>query len=148
MAGQYNTEREFDARSRIQEAFVHWIETVHIAGHVVVNVVVGVVVATQAAKDGAAAAVGRLVCAIVVEKIVARAYVENEMEGVAGYMEGVLNEMVQEDCCMLHPHLGQARSGVVGTIAALGCTEFGVLALMVDWEAVVVSFAVVGDKRC
>jgi len=106
--------------------------------------VVGAVVAIQAAKDDAAAAAGRLVsqgCVIVVEKFFARVYDANEVQEVAGYMEGVLNEMVQGDCCVLHPHLDQARSGAVDTIAALGYTEVGVLVLRVHWEAV-------GDKCC
>jgi hypothetical protein len=97
--------------------------------------VVGAVVATHAVKDDAEAAAGRLVSqgrATVVEKIFAREYVENEMQDVAGYIKGVLNEIVQEDYCMLHPHLGQAQSGAVGTIVALGCTEVGIPASSVD----------------
>lgn len=48
---------------------------------------------------------------------------------------------------MLHPHLGRAQYGAVSTVAALGRTEFGVPAVTVHWEALVVDF-VVEDKGC
>lgn len=57
--------------------------------------VVGAVVVTHAAKDDAAAAAGRVVSqgwAIVVETAFARAYADNEMWKVAGYMKEVMNE--------------------------------------------------------
>jgi hypothetical protein len=130
-------------RSRIQGVFVHWTETVHIAKHAV-----GAVVATHAAKDDAAAAAGRVVSqgwAIVVEKVFAREYADNETREVAGYMEVVVNEY--QDCWVLHPHLGRAQSGAVSTIAALGRTEFGVPAVTADWEAFVVDL-VADDKGC
>lgn len=107
---------------------------------------VGAVAATHAAKDDAGAAAGQC-CAIVVEKIVAQANVEIETLEVVGYMEGVSNEMDQEDCCVLHPHLGQVRSVAVGTIAALGCTEVGVPVISANWETVVVGLTA-GDKCC
>ena len=74
---------------RIQEVFVHRIETVYIAEYAI-----GAVVVTHAAKDDAAAAAGRVVSqdwAIVVEKIFAQAYADNEMREVAGYIEEVMN---------------------------------------------------------
>lgn len=52
-------------------------------------------VATHAAKDDAATAAGRVVSqgwAIVVEKVFAQAYADNEAREVAGYMKVVMNE--------------------------------------------------------
>lgn len=52
-------------------------------------------VVTHAANDDAAAAAGRVVSqgwAIVVEKVFARAYADNEMREVAAYMKEVMNE--------------------------------------------------------
>lgn len=75
---------------RIQEVFVHQTETVYIAKYAV-----GAVVVTHAAKDDAAVVAGRVVSqgwAIVVEKVFARAYADNEMREVVGYMVEVMNE--------------------------------------------------------
>ena len=111
---------------------------------------VGAVVATHAAKDDAVAAVGRAVsqgCAVVVEKVFARACAENETREVAGYMEEPLNEMLQARCWVLHPRSGRGQSDAVGTTAVLGRTEVGVLALTAGWGAGAVGFAV-EDKRC
>lgn len=99
-------------------------------------------VATHAAKDDVAAVAGRVVSlgwVIVVAKVFARAYADNETREVAGYMEVVMNVEIQ-DCWALYPHLDRAQSGSVSTIAALGRTA--------DWEALVVDFVAEGNGGC
>jgi hypothetical protein len=93
--------------------------------------------------DDAATAAGGVVsqgCAFVVEKVVARAYAENE---VVEYMEA-LNE--EEGWWVLHLHLGRAQADAVGTIAELGRIEVGALALKADRGTLFVDVAV--EKSC